>query len=110
MSSAKHDRIRDPGAAVTIRVARAEDAAALDRLAILDSQPVPAGLKLCAEVGGELWAAYSVRGRSAIADPFRPSGELVPLLEARAAQLRRASSEVVPRRRWRRAAALLGAA
>ena len=33
-----------------------------------------------AEVGGELWAAVEIGSGAAIADPFRPSGELVDLL------------------------------
>ena len=46
-------------AALRIRQARPADAAALERLAALDSSQVPAGELLLAEVGDELWAAYS---------------------------------------------------
>ena len=44
---------------------------------------------LVAEVGGELWAAISLDDHHAVADPFRPTGELVALLVERARQLRR---------------------
>jgi hypothetical protein len=73
--------------AVTIRYAADDDAAALARLATLDSARVPFGPLLLAEVGGELWAAVAIRDRAAIADPFRPSGPVVELLRARARQL-----------------------
>ena len=44
---------------------------------------------LVAEVGGELWAALWLDDHHAVADPFRPTGELVALLVERARQLRR---------------------
>ena len=44
---------------------------------------------LVAEVGGELWAAVSLDDMHAVADPFRPTGELVALLVERARQLHR---------------------
>jgi hypothetical protein len=65
---------------LTIRRADTSDAGALVRLAALDSASPPAGDALLAEVGGELWAAVEVDSGAAIADPFRPSGELVDLL------------------------------
>jgi hypothetical protein len=37
-----------------------------------------------AEVGGELWAALEIATGATIADPFRPSGDLVELLELHA--------------------------
>jgi hypothetical protein len=49
---------------------------------------MPAGTVLVAEVRGELWAAVPVGGGSAIADPFRPTADVVALLELRAAHLR----------------------
>jgi len=66
--------------ALTIRPADLADLAGLDRLAALDSASPPTGDVLVAEVGGELWAAISVETGAAIADPFRPSGDLVELL------------------------------
>ncbi len=74
---------------ITIRPGRAEDAPAIRRLAALDSAEVPPGALLVAEVSGELWAAVTASGGPAIADPFRPSAELVRLLRLRAEQLRR---------------------
>jgi hypothetical protein len=69
---------------LTIRPADLADLAALDRLAALDSASPPTGPTLVAEVGGELWAALELSSGATIADPFRPSGELVDLLKLRA--------------------------
>jgi hypothetical protein len=44
---------------------------------------------LVAEVAGRLWAALSLEDGHAIADPFRPSGELSFLLAERARQIAR---------------------
>jgi hypothetical protein len=78
---------------LTLRYAVPADAEALDRLAQLDSERAPRGVVLVAEVGGELWAAISVDDQHAIADPFRPTGELVALLVQRARQLRRSERD-----------------
>jgi hypothetical protein len=69
--------------ALTIRRATAADAFALMRLAAIDSAAPPTGDVLLAEMGDELWAAVSVDTGAAIADPFRPSGDLVDLLRFR---------------------------
>ena len=74
---------------LTIRPADLADLAALDRLAALDSASPPTGDVLVAEVGGELWAAVEVDSGAAIADPFRPSGDLVELLRLHARGERR---------------------
>ena len=81
-------------APLRIRQARHTDAAALERLADLDSSHAPRGDVLLAEVGGELWAALSLDDGHAIADPLRPSADTVLLLAERSRQLRPA-----PRRR-----------
>jgi hypothetical protein len=65
---------------LTIRRADSSDTGALVRLAALDSASPPTGDALLAEVGGEVWAAVEIDSGAAIADPFRPSGELVDLL------------------------------
>jgi hypothetical protein len=80
----------DSGAApaLTLRYAVPADSEALDRLAQLDSRRAPRGVVLVAEVGGDLWAAISLDDGHAVADPFRPTGELVALLVERARQLR----------------------
>jgi hypothetical protein len=75
--------------ALTIRYAVPADAEALDRLAELDSTRAPRGVVLVGEVAGRIWAAVSLDDHHAVADPFRPTGELVALLVARARQLRR---------------------
>lgn len=72
----------------TIRRAGDHDGFAIHRLAALDSTTAPSGDVLLAEVGGELWAAVEVDSGTAVADPFRPSGELVDLLRVHAESLR----------------------
>ena len=79
------------GANVTVRYARHDDAEALTALAALDSSHAPGGEVLVAEVGGELWAAVSLDDGHAIANPFRPAGELAFHLLGRARELRRAT-------------------
>ena len=69
---------------LTIRRATAADASAVRRLAVLDSAFPPTGDVLLAEMGDELWAALSVDTGAAVADPFRPSGDIVDLLRFRA--------------------------
>jgi hypothetical protein len=80
----------DEGLGITIRFAYPDDAAALRRLATLDSQPLPPGPLRVAEVAGELWAAVSATAEArTIADPFRHTAELVGLLHERADRLTR---------------------
>jgi hypothetical protein len=69
---------------LTIRRATAADASTVRRLAELDSAFPPTGDVLLAEMGDELWAALSVDTGAAVADPFRPSADLVDLLRLRA--------------------------
>lgn len=75
---------------VTIRDAHETDGRAVERLAALDSAARPLGALVVAEIDRELVAAVPVAGGPAIADPFRPTAEIVHLLELRAAQLRAA--------------------
>ena len=89
---------------LTIRRADAADAGALVRLAALDSASPPTGETLLAEVGDELWAAVELDSGTAIADPFRPSADLVDLLRLRASlsersarSERRALARLLPR-------------
>ena len=86
---------------LTIRPADLADLAALDRLAALDTASAPTGDVLVAEVGGELWAAVEVDSGAAIADPFRPSADLVELLRLHARgerrPARRALGRLLPR-------------
>jgi hypothetical protein len=69
---------------LTIRRASAADTTALARLAALDSAAPPTGDLLLAEVDDELWAAVQLDTGTAIADPFRPSADLVELLRLHA--------------------------
>ena len=73
---------------LTIRIAMPADAAALERLAQLDSAPPPRLVPmLVAEVGGELRAALPLDGGPAIADPFRRTTDIVAILTQRRRQL-----------------------
>src|SRR5215210_2866838 len=66
----------DPGS-VTIRAAGPMDGAALRRIAQRDSRAVPDGELLLAEVNGEAQAAIALETGEVVADPFRPTLELV---------------------------------
>jgi hypothetical protein len=72
---------------VTVRGSTAADAARLRELAALDSRRPLAGELLVAEVDGSVVAAVSLDGDGAVADPFRPTADVVNLLELRAAQI-----------------------
>jgi hypothetical protein len=72
---------------ILIRPATERDAAAIARLAELDSSPAPDGALLVAEVGGELRAALRVDDHAVIADPFHRTAGIVGLLAARADSL-----------------------
>ena len=76
-------------APLTIRQATFADLAAVATLAELDSSTPPRGDVLLAEVGEELWAAYSMDTGGHVADPLRPSANAVLILAERGAQLRR---------------------
>ena len=73
--------------AVVLRLCRVADDGALERLAQLEGRPAPAGRYVVAEVDGDLVAAKSLVSGAVLADPFKPTAELVPLLELRAAQI-----------------------
>jgi hypothetical protein len=72
---------------LVIRNASDSDSGRLERLALLDSAPVPAGPVLVAEQDGMLVAAVPLHGGRSIADPFVPSAGIVRLLELRRTQL-----------------------
>ncbi len=94
---------------VHIRRAFPDDAAALARLAQLDSTRLPADHYLVAEVEGELKAAVGLESGAVAADPFHTSAPLVRLLHLRVEDLRgrekrakraeRALRSLVPSRR-----------
>jgi hypothetical protein len=97
-------------ARVTLRLASASDEPAIERLAQLDSSTAPAHPVLIAEVDGDVRAALGLTDRSALANPFHATTDLVELLHRRARQLD-ASSRLTYRRRrrsWARLRALAG--
>jgi hypothetical protein len=73
---------------VTLRNAIPADMPSLDRLAQLDSSPLPPGPHLVAERDGRIDAALSLSNRELIADPFRHTAELGELLRCHADELR----------------------
>lgn len=85
----------DHRSTIVMRPARGSDAPALARLAELDSKRAPRGDVLVAEVDGAIAAALQLDGHVGIASPFRPSADLLALLDLRAAR----DSEP-PRGRW----------
>ena len=72
---------------VAVRIARAEDEAAIRRIASLDGKKAPVGRVLVAEADAEVIAALSVADGQAVADPFRWTSDVVALMEMRARQL-----------------------
>jgi hypothetical protein len=66
--------------AITIRRSTTGDAAAVARIAALDSGHAPAGDAILAFVGSELRAVVPVDGGRPLADPFHRTAELVELL------------------------------
>ena len=82
---------------IALRVAGADEADELARLAALDSARPLRGQALVAVVDGKLVAAISLGDGRVIADPLAPTAEARASLHARAAQLAH-----TPRRPWRR--------
>jgi hypothetical protein len=74
--------------AITIRHSTDRDRARVLQLAELEDRPAPVGDTLLGEVDGQVWAAVGVEDGSAVADPFRPAGDIVWLLQVRAEQER----------------------
>ena len=69
---------------LTIRLAHDGDRASLATLAQLDSGRAPAHPVLLAEADGGVVAALSLLDGTAVADPFRPTADVVDLLRVRA--------------------------
>jgi hypothetical protein len=86
-----------PSDPVLLRLSSVHDDEALARLAGLEGRPAPRGQHVVAEVGGVVVAALPLGAGSPIADPFRRTAQLMPLLELRAKQL----ADDGPRRRSR---------
>jgi hypothetical protein len=94
-----HERSAGASDEITIRLSSPKDRTAILRLANLDGRRPPSGEAFLAFVSGELQAALPVGGRDAIADPFRPTTELVKLLRViDAAQRKTAAAARLPSR------------
>jgi hypothetical protein len=76
--------IEPTGPALTLRYALPSTPTRSTASPSSTSDRAPRGVVLVAEVGGELWAAISLDDHHVVADPFRPTGELVALLAERA--------------------------
>lgn len=86
-SAVKSDRSEE----LVVRRFAERDIDGIRRLAALDEKPAPTGSVLVAEVSGELVAALPLDGGVAIADPFKPTADVVEVLQTRARQLREVS-------------------
>jgi hypothetical protein len=86
-----------PSETVLLRLCTVADDPALDRLAELEGRPQPRGRHVVAEVDGAIVAALPLAGGVVLADPFRPTAELVPLLELRRKQLQPEAFSAVAR-------------
>ena len=69
---------------ITITHSTDEDEPNVRRLALLDDRRPPSGPALLAYVDGELRAAVGLSDGRAVADPFRPTAEIVDLLRFQA--------------------------
>jgi hypothetical protein len=83
---------------ITIRRATDDDARALDRLARLDSQRLPAGPHLIATVDDVPVAAISLASGRTVANPFAVTDHVVSLLGERAAHLTGERPQALPAR------------
>ena len=98
-----------PPVPVTLRMRSADGDGALAALASLSACPPPKGWYVVAEVKGEVVAALPLGGGAVLPNPFRPTAQLLPLLELRVAQLtgERPHTRRLPERfalpRWSRA-------
>jgi hypothetical protein len=86
-SAAESNRSQD----LTVRGFAERDIDAIRRLAALDVKPIQTGGVLVAEQDGDLIAVLPLDGGQALADPFKPTADIVELLTMRARQLREAS-------------------
>jgi hypothetical protein len=75
---------------VLLRLCTVGDEQRLDDLAALEGRPQPTGSWVVAEVDGLVVAALPLVSGPPLADPFRLTGHLLPLLELRRTQLNRA--------------------
>jgi len=83
---------------VTLRLDRAGDLAALHQLAAMNQRRLREEAHVVAEVEGKIVGALPLAGGVPLVDLFVRTAHLVPLLELRAAQIRRARDLRSPRR------------
>jgi hypothetical protein len=88
MATTQTNRCRQSGLDLSLRLATPADSRALADLATLDEGTLEPHPYLVADIAGELVAATPVGGSVTLADPFRRTHAIVPLLEARAEELR----------------------
>jgi hypothetical protein len=81
---------------LTVRLAAQDDEPALRRLADVDSAARLTGRVLVAELEDELRAAISLDTGTVIANPFKPSADIVHVLRLRRYQLMRQGSDMAP--------------
>jgi hypothetical protein len=81
----RHDAFDD----VSVRPFTEQDIDTVRLLAALDSKQMPTGAVLVAERSGEVIAAIALDGGDVLADPFKPTADVVALLRLRARQLQR---------------------
>jgi hypothetical protein len=82
---------RDAETTVLLRAATCTDAAALERVAELDTRPLPPGPHLLAERAGRVEAAISLRTGEIVANPFARTADLCDLLRLHAEAARRSA-------------------
>jgi hypothetical protein len=97
------DRRGGDDARLTLRVDRVWDSSRLHDLAALNERRLPGCSFVVAELDGIVVAAVPLDGGPALADPFVRTAHLLPLLELRAAQIRRVDLRRRPRLFPRRA-------
>ena len=85
-------------APITIRQATAADHHQLTELAQLDSQRLTGARYAVAESGGRIVAAVSHEDGAAIADPFRPTADIVAMLRSHAGTVRQTRRQLSLRR------------
>lgn len=95
---------------VLVRRAAAADDARIRELARLDDRRLPNGPFLVAEVGATIVAAISLSSGTAVADPFRSTGDAVAMLRLRAAQVGGDAQQLATRRARRDRESVLTAA
>jgi hypothetical protein len=83
---------------LTIRMARTDDAPALQRLAELDSTTPLTGSVLLAELDGVSLAAISLDNGRVTANPFKHTAAIVSHLRMRRYQVMRQGGDVAPAR------------